>query len=150
MFISDRLLKVTLDLRGRAKVVSFVVAYAPTETADVSRKNIFWTALDTAVKDVPPHEQLFVLMDANARTGQRREGGVRSKDNVVLGAYGRDTLNDNGERLLTFDANHGLALANTFFSARKSGTSRISTALDKKNESTIFSRDSMTVNSFGT
>ena len=123
-FISDRLLKVTLDLRGRAKAVSFVVAYAPTETADVSRKNIFWAALDSAVKDVPPHEQLFVLMDANARTGKRREGGVGSKDNEVLGAYGRDTLNDNGERLLTFAANHGLALVNTFFSTRKSGTSR--------------------------
>ena len=64
----------TLDLRGRAKAVSFVVAYAPTETADASRKNSFWTALDSAVKDVPRQEQLFVLMDANARTG--REGRV--------------------------------------------------------------------------
>ena len=39
-FISDRLLKVAQDVRGRAKAVSFVVVYAPTETADVSRKNI--------------------------------------------------------------------------------------------------------------
>ena len=31
-FISDRLLKVTLELRGRAKAVTFFVAYAPTET----------------------------------------------------------------------------------------------------------------------
>ena len=31
---------------------------------------------------------------------------------------------DNGERLLTFAANHGLALVNTFFCTRKSGTSR--------------------------
>ena len=31
-FISDRLLKVTLGLRGRAKAVTFFVAYAPTET----------------------------------------------------------------------------------------------------------------------
>ena len=31
-FISDRLLQVTLELRGRAKAVTFVVAYAPTET----------------------------------------------------------------------------------------------------------------------
>ena len=30
-FVSDRLLKVTLELRGRAKAVTFVVAYAPTE-----------------------------------------------------------------------------------------------------------------------
>ena len=30
--ISDRLLKVTLELRGRVKAVTFFVAYAPTET----------------------------------------------------------------------------------------------------------------------
>ena len=119
-FITDRLLKVTLDLRGRAKAVSFVMAYAPTKTADVSRKNFFLAALGSAVKDVPPHEQLFVLIDDNARTGKREEGGVGSKDNGVLGAYARDTINDNGERLLTFAVNHGLALVNTFFITRKS------------------------------
>ena len=63
-------------------------------------------------------------MDVNARTGKRGEGGVGTKDNEVLGVYGRETLNDNGERLLAFGANHGLALVNTFFSTRKSGTSR--------------------------
>ena len=99
-FISDRLFK----------AVSLVVAYAPTETADVSPKNIFGVALDSAVKDVTSHEQLFVLMDANARAGKRGEGRVGSKDNEVLGAYGRDILNDNGERMLTFAANHGISL----------------------------------------
>ena len=49
-FISDRLLKVTLELRGRAKAVTFFVAYAPTETHDASNKHAFWTTLDRAVK----------------------------------------------------------------------------------------------------
>ena len=70
-FISDRLLKVTLELRGGAKVVSFFVAYAPTETQNASNKQAFWTTLDRAVKEVPRREQLFVLMYANARTGSR-------------------------------------------------------------------------------
>ena len=38
-FISDRLLKVTLELRGRAKAVTFFVAYAPTETHNASNKH---------------------------------------------------------------------------------------------------------------
>ena len=44
-------------------------------------------------------------MNANART--RRRGRVErgSKECKVLGAYGRNTLNDNGERLLSFSAN---------------------------------------------
>ena len=54
----------------------------------------------------PKHEQLFVLMDANARTGRREKGQVGSKDSKILGAYGRDTLTDNGELLLSFANNH--------------------------------------------
>ena len=87
-FISDRLLKVILDRRGRAEVASSVVAYVATETADVSRKNVLWSALDSAVTDVPRHEKLFVLMEANARTGKKGERRVGSKDNEVLGIYG--------------------------------------------------------------
>ena len=56
-FISDRLLKVTLELRGRAKAVAFVVAYASPETQNSRNKHAFWTSLDRAVKDVPGHEQ---------------------------------------------------------------------------------------------
>ena len=40
-FISDRLLKVTLERRGRAKAVTFFVAYAPTETQTASKKHAF-------------------------------------------------------------------------------------------------------------
>ena len=122
-FISDRLLKVSLELRGRAKAVTFVVAYAPTKTQDASDKHAFWTGLDRVVEEVPKHEQLFVLMDANARMGRREKGQVGSKDRKILGAYGRDTLNDNGELLLSFANNHDLALVNTFFSTPKGGVS---------------------------
>ena len=68
-FISDRLLRVALELRGRAKAVTFFVAYAPTETHNAGNKHAFWTTLDRAVKDVPRHEHLFVLIG-----GGRREG----------------------------------------------------------------------------
>ena len=115
-FISDRLLKVALELRGCAKAVTFFVAYAPTETQNASNKHALWTSLDKAVEEVPGHEQLFVLMDANARTGRREKGHVGSKDCKIIGAYGRDTLTDNGELLLSFANNHDLALVNTLFS----------------------------------
>ena len=91
------------------------------------------------MKDVPRHEQLFVLMDANARTGRREKGGVGSKDNKILGAYGRDTLNDNGELLLSFANNYwyDLAIVNTFFSTPKGGVSYIFNGRSK-NASTRF------------
>ena len=101
--------------------MTFVVGYAPTGTQYFGERHAFWTALERVVKEGPEHEQFFVLlMDANACTGRRGGGKRGSEECKVLGAYGRDTLNDNnGERLLSFSANHGLALSNTFFSTAK-------------------------------
>ena len=139
-FISDRLLKVTFELRGRAKAVTFIVAYAPTETPNASNKHAFWTSLNRAVEEAPKHEQLFVLMDTNARTGRREKGQVGSKDSNVLGAYGRDTLNDNRELLLSFANNHDLALVNTFFSTPKGGVSHTFNGRGKKRIDYILTR----------
>ena len=139
-FIHDRLLKVTLELRGRAKVVTFFVVYAPTETHNASNKHAFWTTLDRAVKDVPRHEQLFMLTDDNARTGRREKGGIGSKDNKSLGAYGRNTLNDNGELLLFFANNHDLAIVNTSFSTPKGGVSHTFHGRGKKRIDYILTR----------
>ena len=98
--------------------MTFVVGYAPTDTQSVGKNNVFWTALDRVVKEVPEHEQLFVLRDANARTGRRGGGKLGSEECKALSAYGRGTLKDNGERLLSFSGNHEFALLNTFFRYR--------------------------------
>ena len=92
------------------------------------------------MEEVPRHEQLFVFVDANVRTGRREEGGVGSKDNKVLGAYGRDTLNDNGELLLSFVNNHDLAIVNTFFSTPKGGVSHAFNGRGKKRIAYILTR----------
>ena len=139
-FISDRLLKITLELRSGAKTVSFFVAYTSTETQNADNKHAFWTSLDRAVEDVPRHEQLFVLMGANARTGRREKGQVGSKDSKILGAYGRDTLNDNGELLLSVANNHDLALVNTFFSTPNGGVSHTFNGRGKKRIDYILTR----------
>ena len=75
------------------------------------------------MEEVPRHEQLFALMGANASTGKREKGGIGRKDSQTFGAYDRDTLNDNGELLLSFANNHDLALVNTLFSTPKGGVS---------------------------
>ena len=79
-------------------------------------------------------------MDANARTGSREEGGVESKDNKIFGAYGRDTLNDNGELLLSFANNDSLAIVNTFFSTSKGGISHTSNRRGKKRIDYVLTR----------
>ena len=129
------------------------MAYAPTETQKASNKHAFWTTLDGAVEEVPQHEQLLVLMDANARTGRREKRGVWGKDNRILGADGRDTLNDNEQQLLVFANNHDLALVNTFFGTYIQGrriTYQILSMGEAKNVSTTSQRDNVVANSYGT
>ena len=79
-------------------------------------------------------------MDANARTGRREKGGVGSKDNNIICAYGRDTLNGNGELLLPFANNHDLAIVNTFFSTPEGGVSHTFNGRGKKRIDYILTR----------
>ena len=99
-----------------------VVAYAPTEEAPERQKAKYMAALNFTVASVPAREYVFVLTDANARTGKRGEGGGET-DSKVLCAYGRDKLNENDKLLLGFAEGNKLALLNTFFCTPKSGVS---------------------------
>ena len=118
--ISARLLKARISVTSN--FATFVVAYARTEEAPEGQKAPYMAALNCTVTLVPTGEYVFVLTDANARTGKRGEGGGEA-DSKVLGAYRRDKLNENGKLLLDFAENSKLALLNTFFYTLKSGAS---------------------------
>ena len=94
-----------------------MVAYAPIEEAPEGQKAKYMAALNCTVASVTAREYVFVLTDANARAG----GG--EADSKVLGAYGRDMLNENGKLLLGFTEDNKLALLNTFFCTLESGVS---------------------------
>ena len=121
-FIGDRLLKVALGVCGRVRALTFVLAYASSDTQAVG-KSAF---LDSSKKgaDDSARERVAVRVNgchyARGKDERRRLGSEECK---VLGAYGRDMLNDNGERLLSFSVNHGLELLNAFFSTTKNTTS---------------------------
>lgn len=119
--VDGRSMLMRFEISGQQQAVNFVVGYAPTEPSDGEKKREFWNNFDSLVKRVPAKECLFVLMDANARTGKRIEGD--GTDDGVLGAYGRDEMNDNGKLLLNFASDNKLAITNTFFSTRKGGIS---------------------------
>ena len=83
------------------------------------------------VEQIPTKEFLFVLVDANASTGNGMEG---CGDCRVLAAYGRDELNSNGKHLLAFASDNKLAVTNTFFSARKGGISHTFNGISNRND----------------
>ena len=116
--ISARLVKVQISVKSN--FVTFVVAYAPTEEAPEGQKAKYMAALNCTVASVPAREYVFVLTDANARTGKRGEAEGEA-DSIVLDLYGRDKPNENGKLLLGFAEDNKLALLNTFFCTPKSG-----------------------------
>ena len=118
--ISARLLKARISIRSN--FVTFVVPYAPTEEAPEGQKAKYMLALNCTVASVPVREYVFVLTDATAKTGKTGDGGGEA-DSKVLGAYGRDVLNENGKLLLGFAEGNKLALLNTLFCTLKIGVS---------------------------
>ena len=89
--INERMMKVRMNLTGKSNSVPVIVTYAPTDTAPLEDK--FWTQLGAIVKTVPKKDQLFLLIDANARTGSR-DGKVGVERKRALGPFGRDVEND--------------------------------------------------------
>ena len=104
---SARLLKARISIKSN--FVTFVVAYAPAEEAPEGQKAKFMAALNCTIALVPAREYVFVLTDANARTGKRGEGRGEA-GSKVLGAYSRDMLNENGKLLLGFTEDNKIAL----------------------------------------
>ena len=120
--VNERLMSMRFGMSGQHQAVNFVVGYAPMEPSDSEKKRAFWHKLGSLVQRIPKKGCIFVLMDANARTGEKIEG-EKTEDDGVLGAYGRDELNNNGKRLLNFATDNKLAVTNTFFSTRKGSIS---------------------------
>ena len=118
--ISERLLKARISMNSN--FVTFAVTYAPTEEAPEGQKAKYMEALNCTVASVPAREYVFILTDANARTGNRGELGEET-DSKVLGAYNRDKVNENGKLLLGFAEDNKLALLSTFVCIPKSGVS---------------------------
>ena len=99
-----------------------MVAYAPTEEAPEGQNAKHMAALNCTAASVRAREYVFILTYANAGIGKRGEGG-READSKVLGAYGRDMLNEDGKLLLDFAEDNKLALRNTFFCILQSDVS---------------------------
>ena len=121
-YVDERLMTMQFEITGQSGAVNFVSASAPTEVSKDETKQAFWDRHDSLVQRISAKESLYVLMDANARTGRRKEG-ENLQDKGILGTYGRDELNDNGKLLLSFATDNKLAIMNTFFSTRKGGVS---------------------------
>ena len=111
--VSNRI--ISARLQGPQAKTTIIQAYAPTEDADDADKDSFYEELAIELRRTPRHDFVILAGDFNAQIGPERQGFEH-----LIGPYGAAmATNENGTRLLTLCAAHGLAVENTYFSHKR-------------------------------
>ena len=93
----------------------FAVAYVPSEEAAEGQKAKYIAALNITVSSVPARDNVSFSTTQTARTGKGGEESGEEAARKVLGACGREMLNENCKLLLAFAEDYKLALLTTLF-----------------------------------
>ena len=129
-YVSERLIKVKLEIEGRTFHV--ISVYAPTLRASEQDKDRFYEQLKQLTLDKRSGEEHVILGDFNARVGTRQRssslggqrGDVEEFDDLVVGDFGLPELNV-GRLLLDFcrgQCGKALRVMSTFFRHNNYGT----------------------------
>lgn len=104
--VNDRIISVNLNHRGHK--ITAIGIYAPTNDADATVKDDFFGCLDDILTSTGNQREVILMGDLNSRVGKKN-------NNLIVGQFGEDTLNDNGERLVSICQQHSLKIMNGFF-----------------------------------
>ena len=102
-----------MKLQTESGFVHLICAYAPTLHAEDDTKDLFYSHLESVIKEIPSSDQILLLGDFNARTGSDKESWP-----IPLGPQGFGKMNDNGQRLLEICTLHRLCITNSFFQTK--------------------------------
>ncbi len=108
-WIGSRIVWMTVTI-GMVKC-AFMCVYAPVNEKGMKGKmklENFWEDLGQLLKKSENVRRIFVLGDMNTGVGSPEIGGV-------IGEYGVEGVNENGQYLVGICAERGLFLSNTFF-----------------------------------
>ncbi|XP_072384366.1 uncharacterized protein [Diabrotica undecimpunctata] len=105
--ISERILKIRL-VTAEHKLVNIIVIYGINDDERAASKDLFWDKASEIIDSLEGNT--IVLGDLNDRVGVRDE---HTQD--VLGPYGEEIKNDNGERIIDICRENNLIIMNTFF-----------------------------------
>ena len=98
---------------------SLVVAYSPTDVAEMGPKDAFYMQLYGTLSALPSRDLVVLMGDFNGQVGT----DPTPYDGVIgPHGFGQEEVSDNGERLLQLAAAFKLRLANTFFKHKRDHT----------------------------
>jgi len=104
--IDERTLKLDMNISGYQ--VTIIGIYAPNEDNGVTEKYEFFANLNEEIVKTGSGRQLIQMGNMNGRIG-------RKSGDTVVGNFGEDMVNDNGERLTELCTQTSLKIWNGFF-----------------------------------
>ena len=84
--------------------------YAPTEEADMEKKDEFYNKLQEQLSNVPNHDVLILMGDFNAKVGPDNGGSEKN-----MGKHGLGTRNENGDKFVELCVENDLIIGGTLF-----------------------------------
>jgi hypothetical protein len=106
--VSDRI--ITARFRSRARTITVVQCYAPTNEADSQSKDNFYELLSATLDKVNKGNIKIVMGDLNAKVGVDNKNFER-----ILGIQGVGTRSDNGDRFVELCNHHDMVIGGTLF-----------------------------------
>ena len=104
--INERILKVNLNLKGSR--ITIIGTYGPNDDARVEEKTEYYELLEEIISQIGQTREVIILGDLNARTGTRT-------NDKIIGPYGENTTNENGNRLIEMCRQNSLRILNGYF-----------------------------------
>lgn len=104
--INERLM--TLEMQIFGHTITIIAVYAPTNDANNDIKDAFENDLTSLLTKIGRRKEIIMLGDLNARTGHEER-------DPVVGSFGEDVVNENGNRMIEVCNRFDLRIMNGYF-----------------------------------
>ncbi|MCJ8732963.1 hypothetical protein PDJAM_G00217540 [Pangasius djambal] len=106
--VSDRVMSLKLEIEG--VMLNVVSGYAPQVGCELEEKERFWSELDEVIESIPTGERVVIGADFNGHVGEGNTG-----DEEVMGKFGVNERNHEGQMVVDFAKRMDMAVVNTYF-----------------------------------
>uniref|UniRef100_A0A7N8XCY4 Endonuclease/exonuclease/phosphatase domain-containing protein n=1 Tax=Mastacembelus armatus TaxID=205130 RepID=A0A7N8XCY4_9TELE len=110
--VSDRVMSLKLEVEG--VMLNVVSGYAPQVGCELEEKEKFWREMDEVIQGTPSGERVVIGADFNGHVGEGNRG-----DEEVMGKFGMQDRNAEGQMVVDFAKRMEMAVVNTFFQKRE-------------------------------
>ncbi|KAK3549643.1 hypothetical protein QTP86_005388 [Hemibagrus guttatus] len=110
--VSDRVMNLKLEFEG--VMLNVVSGYAPQVGCELEEKERFWSELDEVMESIPTGERVVIGADFNGHVGEGNTG-----DEEVMGKFGVNERNLEGQMVVDFAKRMDMAVVNTYFQKRE-------------------------------